>query len=219
MNAKQLVEWQLAEETKVLGETPTKYPIFPPKLPNKLPWDQTRAGLVVGNCLLTAWATERSWTSVRLIVGVPYCLRERWRRSLSLAVPLVLFIWSWRYNSAGNLSSLVWAFSIVPLETALVNSQVFARRVTFFLALLWSLEFVTAHIFVWGSNRYLTTVLHSSVRDGACYITRRQGYGSSDPGGTLRTGVHLTIKLWIKASGHPNSEMYLQKATCRNATC
>jgi hypothetical protein len=55
MNVEQLVEWELAAGTEMLGKN---LPLCPPQIPHDLTWNRTRTA-VVGSWRLTAWAMAR----------------------------------------------------------------------------------------------------------------------------------------------------------------
>jgi hypothetical protein len=59
-------------------------------------------------------------------------------------------------------------------------------------SVLWSLKFFDC---IWSWTEKLTTVLHSSVRFGACYITRRWGLVSSDRGGSVERVILIAIRI------------------------
>jgi hypothetical protein len=64
MNVEQSVEWEVAQETEVLGKNPAPVLLRPPQIPYDLTRARTRAA-ALGSQRLTAWAMERPLRSIK----------------------------------------------------------------------------------------------------------------------------------------------------------
>jgi hypothetical protein len=108
----------------------------------------------------------------------------------------------WKCIVAATWWSLVSAVSNLRLETALADSHVASNSVLrvnrldiYFRLQSYRYRLATARFGVWSSNKELTIALHSSVRAGACYVTRRRGQGSLNYGATLVFSVFSILPL------------------------
>jgi hypothetical protein len=129
--------------------------------------------------------------------------RTPWSIFISMGSVLqILFTFLSCYYSAATIWwSLESVLSAVRLETALADSHAFTRRIASCVSGLRELTIHSAsrhsgmlvysdHCkrgtvrFDFSSNQEMTTVLHSSARSGACYVTLMRGQGPLNSGAT-----------------------------------